>query len=129
MFSAYAKFTSIVDVDTAPFVEHVIEKVPGAQELVRLFHMRSPLRNTIANFENDNVSAARRDEARVLRTVPEENKSSVHTSLAKADEFWRLTCQDIFGWHIPVGDLDLDSLVGLYRLVSRRKGDRVREIG
>ena len=75
-----AKFTGIVNVDTAPLVEQVVEKVPGAQKFIRLLHVRSPFWNTLVDVENDNVAAARRNEARVLGAVPEENESSVHAS-------------------------------------------------
>ena len=47
------------------------------------------------DIEDDNVAATRRDKARALNAVPEEDESSVDTSLAHTDQFRRLVDQQV----------------------------------
>ena len=56
---ADAKFAGVVDVNAAPFVEKIVEKVPSAEELIGMFHVWPPFGHALVDVENDNISAAR----------------------------------------------------------------------
>ena len=56
---ADAKFAGIVNVHAAPFVEKVVEEIPGAQELIGMFHVWAPFGYAFVDVENNDVAAAR----------------------------------------------------------------------